>query len=112
MNTNYWVKKEAYKEVLTKTLIPNKGNFSLMAYHFNAMDKKGIGFYFNKKIEFQKDNVFRKNGNEYVVLEHDNFKEFLILPNDNLPELAERVISKINNCTTEKEVLDLLIAEM
>lgn len=112
MNTNYWVKKEAYKEVLTKTQIPNKGNFSLMAYHFNAMDKKGIGFYFDKSIEFKNDKMYIKNGFKYLVIERDDFKEFLILPNDNLPELAERVVSKIDDCNAENEVLDLLIAEM
>ncbi|MCZ2100510.1 MAG: hypothetical protein LC107_03110 [Chitinophagales bacterium] len=112
MNTNYWVKKEVYKEVLTKTQIPNKGNFSLMAYHFNTMDKKGVGFYFDKSIEFKNDFVFRKNGYEYVVLDHKIFKEFLILPNNNLPEYVDNVASKIDNCKTETEVLSLLIAEM
>ncbi len=109
---NYWVKREAYKEVLTKTLIPNNGNFSLMAYHFNAMYKKGIGFYFDKNIKCKNDFVFRKNGYEYVVFEHDNFKEFIVLPNDKLPELAERVVSKIDDCSTELEVINLIIEQM
>lgn len=112
MNTNYWIKNDVYKEVLTKTQIPNKGNFSLMAYHFNAMDKKGIGFYFDKSIEFKNDTVFRKNGYEYVVFEYDNFKEFAVLPSQNITELAERVVSKIDDCNAEKEVLNLLIAEI
>lgn len=110
--TNYWIKNDAYKEVLTKTQIPNRGNFKLMAYHFNTMNQKGIGFYFDKEIKFLKDKVFRKNGYEYLVLEYDDFKELLILPNDNLPELAERVILKIDECNTENQVLDLIIAEM
>lgn len=112
MNTNYWVKKEAYKEVITKTQIPNKGNFSLMAYHFNAMNKKGIGFYFNKSIEFTNDTVFRKNGYEYIVLEHNNFKEFVILPNDNLPDFVDRVVSKIDECNKEPEIISLIISQM
>lgn len=112
MNTNYWIKKEAYKEVLTKTQMPNKGNFRLMAYHFNAMDKKGIGFYFDKSIKFKNDKMYIKNGYQYLVLEYDDFKEFLILPHNTIPELADRIISQIDTCKTEKEVIDLLIAKM
>ena len=56
--------------------------------------------------------MYRKNCYEYLFIERDDFKEFLILPNDNLPELTERVVSKIDFCKTENEVLNLLIAEM
>ena len=42
----------------------------------------------------------------------DGLIEFLILPNENLTEYTDRVVSKIDICKTEKEVLDLLIEEM
>jgi len=58
------------------------------------------------------DKVFRKNGFEYILLEHNSLKEFLVLPNQNLNEYTDNVISKIEHCKNETDVLNLMIAEM
>lgn len=112
MNNNYWIKDQTRNEVITKTQIPNKSNFGLFACYFNLMDKKGLALQFDKNPEIEKEKLFVKNGFEYFVLEHSNLKELMILPNENLTEYTNKVVSKIENCNTETDVLNLLIAEM
>lgn len=112
MIENYWTKDETRNEVITKTKIPNKGNFNLFTTYFNLMDKKGLSFYLSENSEFEMDKLFVKNGFEYFVLEHDNLKELMILPNENLTGYTNKIVSKIGNCNDETEVLNLLIAEM
>jgi len=109
---NYWIKDQTLKETITKTQIPNAGNFKLLACYFNLMDKKGLAFHLNKNSEVETEKLYAKNGFEYIVLENDKLKELMVLPNRNITELAERIVSKIDNCNKETEVLDLIIAEM
>jgi hypothetical protein len=110
--TNYWIKDTTREEIITKTQIPNKGNFSLYANYYNLMDKKGLGLLLSLDSDMPIENFFRKNGFEYVVLEHNNQKELFILPNEQIVEYTNRVVSKIDICKNEKDVLNLLIEEM
>lgn len=110
--TNYWIKDQARSEVITKTKIPSKANFNLFATYFNLMDKKGLAFHLNENSTFELDKLFAKNGFHYLALQLGNVKEFLILPNENLTEYTNKVVSKIENCNDETDVLNLLIAEM
>jgi hypothetical protein len=110
--TNYWIKDETRQEIITKTLIPNKGNFKFFGTYFNLMDKKGLSFHLNKNSEFEKDKLFAKNGFHYLALQLGGLIELLILPNENLTEYTKRVVSKIDTCKTEDEVITLLVSEM
>lgn len=110
--TNYWLKDETRQEIITKTLIPNKGNFELFATYFNLMDCKGLSFQFKENTELLAEKLFIKNGFEYFVLQHDNFNELLILPNENLEILTEKIVSKINFCNQESDVVNLVLSEM
>lgn len=110
--TNYWIKDTTRTEVITKTQIPNRNNFKLLACYFNLMDKKGLAFQLSKNSEIEKEKLFVKNGFEYFVFEHDNLKELMVLPNENLIEYTNRVVSKIENCKVENDVLNLIIEEM
>ncbi|MCO5232301.1 MAG: hypothetical protein M9888_01035 [Chitinophagales bacterium] len=112
MQSNYWVKDITRKEIITKTQIPSKANFNLFATYFNLMDKKGLSFHLNENSTFEIDKLFAKNGFHYLALQLGDVKEFLILPNENLLDYTERIASKIDTCKTEKDVLNLLIAEM
>ncbi|WHF52507.1 hypothetical protein QGN23_04310 [Chryseobacterium gotjawalense] len=110
--TNYWIKNETRQEIITKTLIPNKGNFELFASYFNLMDAKGLSFQFKENTELQAEKLFIKNGFEYFVLQHENFNELLILPNKNLEILTEKIVSQINFCNQESDVVHLVLDEM
>ncbi len=112
MELNYWIKDETRQEIITKTLIPNEGNFELFANYFNLMDAKGLSFQFKENSELQAEKLFIKNGFEYFVLQHENFNEFLVLPNKNLDILTEKIVSKINFCIQESDVIDLIISQM
>ncbi|MFN8266680.1 MAG: hypothetical protein U0T31_01610 [Chitinophagales bacterium] len=109
---NYWIKDETRKETITKTQIPNAGNFDVFATYYNLMDKQGLSFSLNFENDLVANNVYRKNNLEYFVLQYNDWKELYILPNENIVEYTNKVVSKINNCKTENEVLSLLIAEM
>lgn len=109
---NYWIKDQTRKEIITKTLIPNKGNFELFANYFNLMDAKGLSFQFKENSELQVEKLFRKNGIDYVVLQHKNFKELLILSNENLEILTDKIVSKINDCIKELDVVHLILSEI
>jgi hypothetical protein len=109
---NYWIKDSTRKEIITKTQIPNIGNFDVFATYYNLMDKKGLSFPLNFENNLVADKVYRKNHFEYFVLKHNDLKELYILPNENIAEYANKIASKIDNCKTETEVLSLLIAEM
>lgn len=110
--TNYWIKDETRQEIITKTLIPNKGNFELFASYFNLMDAKGLSFQFKENSELQAEKLFIKNGFEYFILQHENFNELLILPNKNLEILTQKIVSKINFCNQESDVVHLVLSEM
>ena len=110
--TNYWIKNDGYKEVITKTQIPNKHKFNLLACCFNLLDKRGLALQLNTNSEIETDQLFRKNGFEYVVFENNKGKELMVLPNESITDLAERVASKLGNCKTENDVLKLLITAM
>lgn len=109
---NYWIKDQTRQEIITKTLIPNEGNFELFANYFNLMDAKGLSFQFKEKAEIQDEKLFRKNGFEYFVLQHENFNELLILPNKNLEILTDKIVSKINDCINEFDVVNLVLSEI
>lgn len=109
---NYWLKDETFQEIITKTLIPNKENFNLFANYYNLMNKKGMSFSFGFENDLVVEKLYRKNIFEYIVLEHNQLNELYILPNENIVLYANKVASKLNNCKTEKDVLDLLISEM
>jgi hypothetical protein len=112
MQNNYWIKDQTRQEIITKTQITNNGNFNIFANYYNLMDAKGLGLQLSSDIDIDVEKLFRKNGFQYIVLEHNNQKELFILPNDSIVEYTNRVVSKIDICKTEKEVLDLLVEEM
>ena len=112
MNKNYWIKDQTRQEIITKTQIPNKENFNLFANYYNLMDKKGIGFQLSKDSDLPNEKLFRKNDFEYIVFDLSGQREFFVLPNDSIVEYTKRVVSKIDVCKTEKEVLDFLVEEM
>lgn len=109
---NYWLNDTTRKEIITKTHIPNEENFNLFANYYNIMDKEGLGFQFNLDSEIQTEKLFRKNSFEYLVLEHNNLKELFILPNENIVEYTDRIVSKLKYCKDEIDVLNLIIEEM
>jgi hypothetical protein len=112
MQNNYWIKDQTRQEIITKTQISNNGNFNIFANYYNLMDAKGLGLQLSSDLDIDVEKLFRKNGFQYIVLEHNNQKELFILPNDSIVEYTNRVVSKIDICKTEKEVLDLLVEEM
>lgn len=112
MQSNYWIKDEARNEVITKTQIPNKGNFEFFATYFNLMDKKGLALTLSDNSIIEKDKLFTKNGFQYIILSLNGMKELLVVPNENIEILTEKVVSKIDNCKTENDILNLIIEEM
>lgn len=107
-----WIKNQTRQEIITKTQIPNNGNFNIYANYYNLMDKKGLGFQISSSSDLEVEKLHRKNGFEYLVLEHNNQKELYILPNEQIEEYVIRIASKVEFCKSEKEVLDLLFEEM
>lgn len=112
MESNYWIKDETRQEIITKTLMPNKGNFNLFATYYNLIDVKGLGLQLNCNTGFEIEKLYRKGGFEYLVLEHNNQKELFILPHKNIVEYTNRIASKVDVCKSEKEVIKLLVDEM
>ncbi|MCO5230355.1 MAG: hypothetical protein M9958_04270 [Chitinophagales bacterium] len=108
----YWTKDLTRSEIITKTQISNKGNFDFFATYFNLMDKKGLALTLNENSTIETNSLFKKNGFEYIVLQHENYNEFLILPNENLEVLTEKIVFNIDNCNAETDVLNLIIEEM
>lgn len=100
------------KKIITKTQIPNNSEFDLYANYYNLMDAKGLGFKICFDSEIKVEKLYRKNGFEYLILEDNNKKEFFILPNERIEEYADTIVSKIEFCKTDEEVLNLLIDEM
>lgn len=76
------------------------------------MDERGLSVHLNEKTEIEVDKLFIKNSFHYFVLEHDSVKELLILPNENLVGYTAKLISKIDLCKSDEEVLQLLVSEM
>ena len=112
MTSTYWTKDTSRQEIITKTQIPNSGNFNLFANYYNLMDKKGLSFMLNVDSDLPIEKLFRRNCFEYLVLEHNNLKELYILPNENITEYASRIITKIENCQNESDFFNLMIEEM
>lgn len=110
--TNYWIKDPTRSEVITKTQISNKGNFEFFATYFNLMDKKGLALTLSENPIIEKNRLFIKNGFEYIVLQYENCNEFLVLPNENLEVLTEKIVSRINDCNDESEIINLVISQM
>lgn len=112
MSKNYWIKDPTRKEIITKTQIPNSGDFEFFATYYNLMDKQGLSLSLNFENNLILEKLYRKSGFEYLVIEHNNLRELYILPNDHIEEYANRVASKLNSCNNENAILNLLIAEM
>lgn len=110
--TNFWIKDHTRQEIITKTKIPNKGNFNVYANYYNVMDVKGVGLQLSGSSDLEVEKLYQKNGFEYLVLEHNHQIELFILPNDRIAQYAHRITSKLDLCKTELEVLDLLVEEM
>lgn len=112
MINNYWVKDHTRQEIITKTQIPNNKNFKLFANYYNFIDKKGLNLQLNFDFNLPNEKLFRKNGFEYFILEHNGNYELIILPNKSIEEYINRVIKDIYTCDSEIDVLNLLIQEM
>lgn len=110
--TNYWIKDITRQEIITKTMIPNSNNINFFASYFNLIDCKGLSFHFNGCLNLITNKLFVKNGFEYFINEHENFSEFLILPNEKLEKLTHEVVLKMNFCKDENEFIDLVLREM
>ena len=91
MQNSYWTKDQTRQEIITKTQIPNKGNFKVFTNYYNFMDAKGLGVQLNSDATIEVEKLFIKNGFQYIVLEHNNQKELYILPNKNILEYANRI---------------------
>jgi hypothetical protein len=109
---NYWIKDQTREEIITKTQIPNIGNYNIYAHYYNLIDCKGIGFLLSSSSDLEVEKLYRKNGFEYFVIEHNNLKELHILPNKRIEEYAHRIASKVDFCISNEEVLQLIIEEM
>ena len=112
MTQNYWVKDATRSEIITKTRIPNKNNFEIFGCYFNMMDKKGLSVHLNPSTKIETEKLFTKNNFQYFVLEHNNVKELLILPNENLVGYTQNLISKIDQYHRDINLLDFIIEEM
>lgn len=112
MQNNYWIKDHSQQEIITKTLIPNNGNFNLFANYYNLIDVKGIGLQLSPTADLEVEKLYRKNGFQYIVLEYNNQKELYILPNERIEEYVNTIVSKIVFCKLEIEVFQSLIDEM
>lgn len=112
MQNTFWIKDQTRQVIITKTQIPSKSNFNLFANYYNLIDKQGIGLQLSKNFEIPMEKLFKKKDFEYIILDLNGQRELFILPNENMFEFTNRVVSKIDFCITEKEVLNLLIAEM
>lgn len=110
--TNYWIKDQTRQEIITKTRIPNIGNYNIYANYYNLIDFKGIGFLLSSSSNLEVEKLYRKNGYEYFVIEHNNQKELYILPHKRIEEYADRITSKVDFCASNDEVLQLIIEEM
>ena len=108
----YWIQDPTRQEIITQTIIPNNGNFKIYANYYNLIDLKGIGFQLSNNSNLEVEKLYRKNGFEYFVIEHNNQKELFILPNKHIEEFANRIASKIDLCITNEEVFELIIKEM
>ena len=112
MQINYWKKDTNCTKIITQTQILNKGNFKIYANYYNFIDLKGLGLQLSSNSNIEVLKLFRKNGFEYIVLEHDELKELFILPNEKIVEYANRIFIKINYCKNEDDILHMLIEEM
>lgn len=112
MIENYWIKDPTRREIIAKTQIPSKANFNLFATYFNLMDKKGLALTLSDNPTIEKDKLFTKNRFQYIILSFNDMNEFMVVPNENIEILTEKVVSKINYCKTENDILNLIIAEM
>ena len=109
---NYWIKDQSRQEIITKTQIPNKGNFNIYANYYNLIDAKGLGLQISSKTDMEIEKLYMKNRFQYFVIEHNRQKDLYILPNDMMVEYVDNIAFKINDCKNEEELLELLIEEM
>jgi len=110
--TNFWKKDQTRQEIITKTPIPNNGNFNLFANYYNLIDVKGIGLQLSNNSELEVEKLYQKNGFQYIVLVQKNQKELFVLPNNKMEDFAQRISLKIDFCKNEKELLQLVFNEM
>lgn len=112
MINHYWIKDQTRKAIITKTPIPNCGKFNFFANYYNLMDAKGFGFQINDDTEIEVERLHVKNGFHYIVLEINHQKEFFILHNEGIEGYVHAVLSKAAICTSEDEIVRLLLDEM
>jgi hypothetical protein len=112
MQKNLWTKDQTRQEIITKTQIPNKGNFNIYANYYNLIDVKGLGFQLSYNSDLEVEKLYRKNHFQYFVLEHNTQKELYILPNENIEAYTNKIALKIDSCQSENEVFELLVNEM
>lgn len=109
---SYWIKDESRQQIITKTPIPNKGNFKVYANYYNLIDAKGVGFSISDTIDLEVEKLYVKEQFQYLVLEQNMQIELYILPNENITDYLDRVNLRLHHCQSEEEVLALLITEM
>ena len=109
---NYWIKDQSRQEIITKTQIPNKGNFNIYANYYNLIDAKGLGLQISSKTDMEIEKLYKKNRFQYFVIKNNKQKELYILPNDMMVEYVDNIALKINDCKNEEDLLELLIEEM
>lgn len=109
---SYWIKDESRQQIITKTPIPNKGNFKVYANYYNFIDAKGLGFSISDTIDIEVEKLFVKEQFQYLVLEQNQQKELYILPNERMTDYVNNVALQLNHCQTEADVIRLLFSEM
>lgn len=109
---SYWIKDESRQQIITKTPIPNKGNFKVYANYYNLFDAKGLGFSINDTIDIEVEKLYVKEQFQYLVLEQNQQKELYILPNEKMTDYVNNVALQLNQCQTEEDVICLLFSEM
>lgn len=110
--TNYWTKDQTRQEIITKTPIPNNGNFNIYANYYNLIDVKGLGLQISSNTDIEFEKLYKRNSFQYFAIEHNKQRELYILPNDVMVEYVNKIALKINDCKSEEELFELLIREM
>jgi hypothetical protein len=109
---NYWIKDQSRREIITKTQIPNKGKFKIYANYYNLIDLKGLGFVYETNFKVELEQLYNNGNFQYYVIEDKKLKYLYILPNKNINQYINQIMSKIDDCKNEDEVINLLIDEM
>jgi hypothetical protein len=93
-----------HKEIITKTPIPNSGNFNIYSSCYNLIDAKGLVFKLSFETDLIAEKIYRKNQFFYLILNDHNQNELYIMPNDSINDYNKRIFSKINYCNDDNDV--------